>query len=953
MKNKAVYRFLALMLSVGCLVESFYMCEALPANEAKSDGSTYSETGYIGYSSTVSDTSVADGDIELNMSSCGVSLKTDSETSQQYAEINEGDQPLTFNVDIPKTALYELQLTYRAADDTSNDIYISFAVDGKSPYDELGSIRLHKFWKDDGEIRTLENGNQVAPSQKQVRKFTTQRLTDTAGLAGGALKIKLESGKHTISIGANSASVQISGIMLAAPLKITDYASKSAEYSSKENSTQKTITVQGEDAVLKTSKSLVAKCDNSEASLTPSDPSLDVVNYIGSSNWGTVGDEITWEIDVKESGLYQIGYHFRQSYILGGLSYRALKIDGEIPFKEAESIPFSYDSGWQYGVFENEKGEPYYFSLEKGKHTISLTVSMGDVAQYNARMSETVLKIGKLYRQIVMITGETPDANRDYNLFSQIPDFKENLEAIRAELDSVAEGLSQMVGTRSNSQISVIRNMSDTITRILEHPYQATDYKKDFYSNYGSLGTVLYEMRKLPLDIDEIQLIPKGGKIQTKNDGFWDGVVFSIKRFIASFTNDYNSVSATNSGDQELTIWLNWGRDQVQVLNGLVDSSFTVETGINVNIKIANASLIQAMLSNNGPDLSLRLSRSQPVDYAMRGALYDLRNFEDFEETCKRFMKSATVPYEFNGGCYAIPDTQSFYMLFYRKDILEELGLEIPQTWDDFLKTTSILARKNMQVGLPYTQITSVTTTDSGIGALNLFPTVLLQFGGKLYSEDHSSTMLTSTVSVQAFRYWTDFYTKYSAPVTYDFYNRFRSGEMPIAIQPYTQYATISAAATEINGLWGVAPIPGFKLDNGTINNVETGGGTGSVILEQSEHKEEAWEFLKWWTSTEIQLRYTNELEAILGPAERQPSANIEAVKGMSWSSDERKMLLEQWKNVEELPEVPGGYYTSRCVEQAYWNVVNSAANPKSTVIKWGKLADMEIQRKRAEYHLE
>lgn len=50
---------------------------------------------------------------------------------------------------------------------------------------------------------------------------------------------------------------------------------------------------------------------------------------------------------------------------------------------------------------------------------------------------------------------------------------------------------------------------------------------------------------------------------------------------------------------------------------------------------------------------------------------------------------------------------------------------------------------------------------------------------------------------------WTRFYTDYSFPLTYDFYNRFRTGEMPLGLAPYSMYNTLSALAPELDGLWG------------------------------------------------------------------------------------------------------------------------------------------------------
>lgn len=912
--------------------------------EYSSDGN-----GYYTYVKALEGISPAKSDIVLSAANGNLPIVTD-EDGTVYTAVSEGGEVLDFSFNVPETAYYETVIKYRTTSNSINDIGITLAFDGTVPCEEYSNIMLKRLWINDGDVRTFGNGNQVAPAQKELYAFSDYRVYDSAGVVSEPMKVLLIAGQHTVSLSVNSADVQIADITLAVPEKTVAYGDLGVSVVETDATN---IVIQGEDAVLKTSKSLIPKCDNSDVELTPSDPSLDVVNYIGSSNWGVVGDTITWNFTVEKSGYYKLGYHFRQSYVLGGYSYRSLKIDGVTPFAEAKSIPFEYDAKWQYDVFSDAEGEPYWFYLEEGEHTLSLTVTMGVLGELNSRLDTAVLTLGELYRKIVMITGETPDANRDYNLFGQIPNFKEDLTALSTELTEIADSLSVIYDTKSNSQISAIRNMVSTIERILAHPYQATDYKSDFYSNYGSLGTILYEMRKLPLDIDEMQFVPAGGEYEKKNDGFFDGIVFSLKRFVASFIEDYNSISETSDDGKQITIWLNWGRDQVQVLNNLISNSFVPESGISVNLKIVNASIVQSLLSDSGPDLYLRLSRSYPVDYALRGALYDLKNFDDFEEVTKRFMPTATVPYEFNGGCYALPDTQSFYMLFYRKDILSEQGIEVPKTWDEFIKAISTLARKNMQVGIPHTEITSVSTTDGGIGSLSLYPTMLLQFGGDLYNDRLTQTNLTSTVAVRSFEYWTDLYTKYAVPVTYNFYNRFRSGEMPLAIQPYTQYATISAAAPEIKKLWGMAPIAGFENEDGSINNVETGGGTGSVILNNSKHKDEAWEFLKWWTDTETQVSYANELESILGTAERQPTANVEALKRMSWDKSDIEMLIEQWSMVEELPETPGGYYVSRCVEQAYWSVVNSATNPKSTLLKWAKLADLEIERKRSEYELD
>ena len=73
----------------------------------------------------------------------------------------------------------------------------------------------------------------------------------------------------------------------------------------------------------------------------------------------------------------------------------------------------------------------------------------------------------------------------------------------------------------------------------------------------------------------------------------------------------------------------------------------------------------------------------------------------------------------------------------------------------------------------------------------------------------------------------------------------------------------------------------------------------------------------------------------------------------MAWDKDSLQNLLSQWSMLQEVPEVPGSYYTARSIDQAYWNVVNNSKNAKDMLIKWADIANNEIARKRKQYNVE
>ena len=169
---------------------------------------------------------------------------------------------------------------------------------------------------------------------------------------------------------------------------------------------------------------------------------------------------------------------------------------------------------------------------------------------------------------------------------------------------------------------------------------------------------------------------------------------------------------------------------------------------------------------------------------------------------------------------------------------------------------------------------------------------------------------------------------------------------MPLGIAPYSMYMTLYSAAREIGARWSVATVPATKGGNDSV----AGAGTGCAIIAKSSKKAQAWEFLKWWTSADTQVRFTNNVESILGMIGRISTSNVEALSRLSWSTGVLDVLLEEWSRVTEVPEVPGSYYLTRCVDQAFWSVVNGTSRPKDALIKWSNVADDEIIRKINEY---
>lgn len=855
--------------------------------------------------------------------------------------------PIEFEINVLEAGNYYIGMNYKSMDDIMSDFRVGIKIDGKFPFDKAEKIDFPRMWCDEeGSALFDDMGNEFAARQVQYKGYFYNEAIDETAQDGDRYIVNLTAGIHKVTIIPVVGKMEIDYFKFAAtakPQKYTAPSDKAQLYDGEP------IIIEGENAIIKSNYFLVGQGNTSSTTVSPQSAENSLINYIGGGNWSSVGDTLVWETPELKAGYYKLGFSFSQETVIGGKSYRVLEIDGKVPFAEAEQVGFKYDTDWQQIFFEDEKSNPYLVYFSEGKHTISLRVTAGEMGKIRQLLSNAVAALGDLYVDMTKITGETVDIYRDYELFKQIEDMEERLNRARAMLVQSGELLLKATGETTGSNYSVINNMILAIDNMLNNKYEAHRHKSYYYTNYCSVSSVLQDLASMPLSLDKIILCAADDEEPFENPSFFENIAFSIRRFFVSFTKDYNSVSESSNSEDAVTIWVNWGRDQAQVLTSLVDRSFTAQTGIDVDIKLVNASVIQATLSGKGPDCFLMHSRSEPVNLAMRGVLYDLTQFDDYKQVLERFQKGAETPYWYKDGLYAIPDTQVFYVMFYRKDILEEYGIKVPETWEEFDLAAKLLMRNNMTVTLPTTVAVDATTA-GGIGSNNIYPTLMLQNGIPIYKEDGKQTNLLSSEAMVVFEKWTNYYTKMSFPKTLDFYNRFRVGTTPLGISSYALYNTLMVAAPEIKGLWDFTTIPGTKRADGTISHAVAGGGTACSILKASKNPKNAWEFLKWWTSADTQLNYSNNIESVLGPTGRVALSNVEAIKGLSWEDDSLDSLLTAWEEVEEIPEYPGSYYVARSIYQAFWNVVNANMNTKDMLVKFGKEADDEISRKWEQY---
>ncbi len=854
------------------------------------------------------------------------------------------DGQAAWNVTVEKTGFYRLAFRYKSVTGSTSAMEREILVDGALPFKEAQYVALNRTWSDvlnEGKFETDISGNDRKPGRQEADIWQIEEAADSSGYIGGALYFYLDEGTHQLALNGGQGTLLLERLILGGYRQLPTYGQVRKGYQDKgyQPAQAEPILMEAEFPALKSDMSIYPLNDKSSAITSPQSPTRIRLNTIGASKWQKSGQWIAWTIRVEKAGLYKIGCRFRQDLYPGMFVTRELRIDGEIPFQEAANLTFMYDNGWQSGYL-GANGEDFEFYFVPGQdYELKLKVVLGDVSEALGTLEGMLLELNQIYRNILIITGSVPDIYRDYKFNALIPETVENMQTCADIIRGVAESLEQVTGEKGEYS-ALLNKIVMQLELMHNKPKKIAANLEAFQSNIGALGTWVLSARNQPLELDTIFLHSGGEPLPRAEAGFFRGFAFGFQSFLSSFFNDYDTVGMTQelgASDRRIKVWTATGRDQLQVIRQLIDESFTKDSGIGVNLQLVSpGSLLPSTLAGIGPDVALSNAGSDPINFAIRGAVTELGQFSDFEEIVQRFHESAMVPYTFMGKSYALPETQSFNMMFYRKDIFEEFGLSRPETWDDYYALIPQLQKNNMQLGFPL-----------GLAGLLVF---FGQTGEDLYRDNGASCNLDTDAGLDSFKKQCDLFTQYDFPREYDFPNRFRTGEMPIGIADYTVYNTLTVFAPEIRGLWEMVQVPGTVREDGTVDHSVMSGGLSVMMMEAAQDKEASWDFMKWWTSADTQSRYALEMESILGPSAKHPSANMESFQKMSWSATDYAHIMEQWESVKGIPEVPGGYFTSRNVEFAFVRVYNKRDNPTEVLLDYIPKINHELNRKRKEF---
>ena len=873
---------------------------------------------------------------------------------------------VTWNVEIPETGFYNLYTEYLLPESRGVAAERAVYINDEIPFEDARNISFSRIWKDDGEKRTDNQGNEIRPAQVEEYDWQKAFFRDDMGYIIEPYTFYLEKGSNTLSLEAVNEPMVLRSLILQGTQETPSYEqySKDVDVLSGDDSAASYYQkIQGEESTFRSESSLYAKYDRSSPTTEPNSVTHTILNYVGGDAWRSSGQWIEWQFEVPSDGFYQIMVKGRQNYSRGSVSSRTVYIDGEIPFAECKEVSFDFANDWQCKTLSDEDGNAYLFYLTEGSHTIRLEATLGGVGAILEELEDSTYRLNQIYRKILVYTGANPDIYRDYHIDTTYPEIMEAMDLESKRLYKIVDDMVAYSGQKADG-IATAQTVAQQLERFCKAPNKITTEFTTFKDNVTALGTASLNMSESKLDIDYLVVCGTNQTPEQQKASVLSSIAHEVKSFGASFVVDYNSVGDVYDDDDDsiVKVWILTGRDQGTILKTMVDDDFTPNTNVKVNVEVVDpTALLNAVLAGRGPNVVLSVGADQPVNYALRNAVEDLTQFEGWEEVLSHYSESSYEQYRLDDHIYGIPETQTFNVMFYRKDVLEELGLGIPQTWQELIEMFPTIQGNNLSVAIPTaagssSSATPSTSIMSNVPDLSMYFALLFQYGGDLYNEAGTKTRVDDEAGVKAFDDYVRYFNDYGIPTVYDFVSRFRSGEMPIGIAAYSIYNTLMVSAPEIRGLWDFTVIPGTERtgeDGKTYidrSDMITGQATMMIATEDEDLKKDAWQFMKWWAKPETQVRFGREIEALLGSSARYATANRDAFSKLSWSLDDIEVLNEQWDWTRGIREVPGGYFTGRHISNAIRRVITKKEDSRETIIDYSITIDEEITKKRKEF---
>jgi multiple sugar transport system substrate-binding protein len=307
-----------------------------------------------------------------------------------------------------------------------------------------------------------------------------------------------------------------------------------------------------------------------------------------------------------------------------------------------------------------------------------------------------------------------------------------------------------------------------------------------------------------------------------------------------------NGTSKTEEGTSksgkpvELTFWGDWGGEGQAQFETMVEAFNKSQTKIRVKYVLQQdmiTKFLTAATSGGSPDV-LFWDRWRTSLYAPKNVLHPIDEYMERDGIMRDdYYEESLKELSLDDKLYGLPLTVDARALFYNKKLLAEAGIEPPKTWDELADAAAKLTKWNGS---------KLEVAGFSLGDVGLFNMYLQQAGGQMITED-GKTNFNNEQGKQVLNYWDRLLNQdkvYKVGFEQGLgegQDAFVTGKLAMQFTGPWMLSTYKKYGKDLE--FGIVPPPaGPNGDKGSVM-----GGFGLVIPEGAKHKEESWEFIKWW----------------------------------------------------------------------------------------------------------
>jgi len=396
-----------------------------------------------------------------------------------------------------------------------------------------------------------------------------------------------------------------------------------------------------------------------------------------------------------------------------------------------------------------------------------------------------------------------------------------------------------------------------------------------------------------------------------------------------------------------LTVWVTGVNNEIlNVYKELTRESFTKKTGLDV--EYTNLSwgdfenkFILAAASGDVPDVGGMGPLFAP-ELGVRGAVIDLKaTFPDFDNVVKNLYPAVFRSLTYQSSVFGIHYDANFSMAgFQRDDLLADYGIKRLDTWDELKKVLPKLQAKGSNISLAW-QLSVDLYED-----VNMF---MWQHGGDDYTPDLKRSGYDQPETINGFVEYVEMYTKHRIDRNIPHIQGFADGSLFFFVQQPGRYAKINITQPQLAGKWSLVQVPG-TLRDGKLDRKSSVAGNALTIFKLSKKKAEAWEFIKWITSTPIQIELAKRSMARVAGTMLLP-ADLEAITKIDLPAEDlivyQKVLKE---GVTSVYGLVAPRHRRRYLQFAAEEAILNGVDPVVAIKKYAVEHNQEIRKKESEY---